>query len=510
MRHWERKAIQSRGSFLVKGTVYQFLTAIATMIFLIFCMMDLKANGKPQSWNRAPESQLSTVPTVLNVRNFGAKGDGRSDDTRAIQSAINAASPFGKIVYLPQGTYLVSEAVPGCGYALLVSKPICLQGEGIYTCLVPAGQVSDQVHILKIKPDPNYLADHTLIEGLFIGNSQNGHRRGNAGIFIDTLGQGSYLPMLALRNCFVAQGKGPALWHANDRKANTNGGMWCALIEHNTLMGGLRLDGSGDSIIVRGNRISGSGVGVDVDLVDGASLLTITENNITTTGGALRIRNARRFGVTNNNCEQVVPGGSEGAMFDIAGTRGAISCGRIAYNHLGAFTKSGIEANIRVKNCEYLVIEQNTLLPASSRTIGIELVATKDIVIGRNTFGAGSPCHVRDVGSGTMGVIRELSLNPAWTAMEFAEARPCYYKSAEGIVHLWGVAKATGPNRSAGLAQLPQGFRPARMMRFRTADSVVSINSTGAITVVSGDGDLASLDGITFLAADGGNNVARY
>jgi hypothetical protein len=480
-----------------------------TVLWVLWLVLGLSPAGNtsvPVKRSEPPPKDAA----ALNVRDFGARGDGLADDTNAIQLAINAAAPFGKIVLLPQGTYLVSEANPGCGYALLITKPICLQGEGMYTSLLPSSRLPDQAHILKVRPDPSIATDHTLIEGLFIGDPRTGRRAGNAGIFLDTLGKGSYLPMLTLRNCFVALGKGPALWHANDRKLNANGGLWCALIEHNTLMGGLRLDGSGDSNIIRGNRISGTGLGLDIDLVDGANLLTVSENNITTTGGAMRIRNARRFDLLRNNCEQVSPGGIEGAMVSLSGTRGPLSCGRIAYNHLGAFTHSGIQANLRATNCEFLVIEQNTFLPASSRTIGIELVATKDVVIGRNTFGPGSPHHVRDGGTGTMGVTRELPLLLAWTAEGSTDSKPSCRKTVEGMVHLWGVAKATGPARQAELAQLPPGFRPAKTLRFRIADAEVSISPAGVLSVMQGGGPLVRLDGVTFLAAEGNSNVAGY
>ncbi|HEX3744731.1 MAG TPA: right-handed parallel beta-helix repeat-containing protein [Bryobacteraceae bacterium] len=45
----------------------------------------------------------------LNVRQFGAKGDGKSDDTKSIQSAIDGAASRGGAVYLPPGVYRTGE-----------------------------------------------------------------------------------------------------------------------------------------------------------------------------------------------------------------------------------------------------------------------------------------------------------------------------------------------------------------------------------------------------------------
>jgi hypothetical protein len=46
---------------------------------------------------------------MLNVIDFGAKGDGKADDTAAIQRALNAAGTTNGSVFIPQGTYLCSE-----------------------------------------------------------------------------------------------------------------------------------------------------------------------------------------------------------------------------------------------------------------------------------------------------------------------------------------------------------------------------------------------------------------
>ena len=44
---------------------------------------------------------------AVNVRDFGAKGDGETDDTRAIQTAINCL-PAGGRLFFPEGTYSVA------------------------------------------------------------------------------------------------------------------------------------------------------------------------------------------------------------------------------------------------------------------------------------------------------------------------------------------------------------------------------------------------------------------
>lgn len=60
----------------------------------------------------AKDIPLSTNMVIFNVRDYGATGDGLTDDTSAIQDAIDdAASEGGGIVYFPKGIYVVNGSL---------------------------------------------------------------------------------------------------------------------------------------------------------------------------------------------------------------------------------------------------------------------------------------------------------------------------------------------------------------------------------------------------------------
>lgn len=54
--------------------------------------------------------EIANGRVVYNVKNYGAVGDGVTDDTAAIQATI-AAAGAGGVIYFPKGTYLVSASI---------------------------------------------------------------------------------------------------------------------------------------------------------------------------------------------------------------------------------------------------------------------------------------------------------------------------------------------------------------------------------------------------------------
>jgi parallel beta-helix repeat protein len=68
--------------------------------------------------------------TIYNVKDYGAKGNGTTDDTGSIQAAVNAARDAGGgTVYLPPGSYLVSKQTRKAWVIQMYSN-ITMTGEG--------------------------------------------------------------------------------------------------------------------------------------------------------------------------------------------------------------------------------------------------------------------------------------------------------------------------------------------------------------------------------------------
>lgn len=66
---------------------------------------------------------------IVNVKTFGAWGDGANDDTRYIQSAIEYAKNKGGIVFFPKGRYLLSTALFNASNTGIASALMCYDGQ---------------------------------------------------------------------------------------------------------------------------------------------------------------------------------------------------------------------------------------------------------------------------------------------------------------------------------------------------------------------------------------------
>lgn len=79
-----------------------------------------------------PQYETLPVSSFSSVRSAGAKGDGVTDDSTALQNVINSATAAGNIVFFDAGTYIVTKT-------LLVPAGAKLVGEGLASVIMSSG-----------------------------------------------------------------------------------------------------------------------------------------------------------------------------------------------------------------------------------------------------------------------------------------------------------------------------------------------------------------------------------
>lgn len=131
------------------------MTCFSIITFLLALRLTIFASGFPASedvptniaytpqtaWWLAEIERSGTVSSgyanykiFRNVKEFGAKGDGTTDDTDAINSAISQGSRCGKgcdsstvtpaLVYFPPGTYIISSPLVQLYYTQFIGDAI--------------------------------------------------------------------------------------------------------------------------------------------------------------------------------------------------------------------------------------------------------------------------------------------------------------------------------------------------------------------------------------------------
>lgn len=122
----------------------------------------LTNDGTSLSWT-------GDVMRALNVKGYGATGDGTTDDTAALQAAIDAAQSnsagTGRTVFLPAGIYKITAS-------LVISKQyVAIIGDGQWSSRISYNGVTGAA--LKVDPALSYLRCRMLNFGI-VGNSSSG------------------------------------------------------------------------------------------------------------------------------------------------------------------------------------------------------------------------------------------------------------------------------------------------------------------------------------------------
>lgn len=133
-------------------------------------------------WTAAPSG--GGVTGVFNVKDYGATGDGVTDDTAAIEAAITAA-PAGTTVFFPAGVYLVSSPVRLRGGLSYVGEGLATgsgavirqkDGSNITGAAGRSGVLASDAFL----DDASLCGDPVLVKGLHIDGNAAGNPTSDA------------------------------------------------------------------------------------------------------------------------------------------------------------------------------------------------------------------------------------------------------------------------------------------------------------------------------------------
>jgi hypothetical protein len=189
--------------------------------------------------NATARSAQNKMRDIVSVKDFGAVGNGVTDDAAAIQAAIDAFSD-GATIYLPAGTYRVSTQI-------LVNTKISLVGDGIASENGTGAAYRGATCILRAFTGANATialnGDCCAIDGVDVDGNNQG-----TGSQVQVWGSRVRIGKLSTRN---SGGDGVRIGKTDTGASTINANFWYIeyLITCGNAANGLRVDDTNTSIV---------------------------------------------------------------------------------------------------------------------------------------------------------------------------------------------------------------------------------------------------------------------
>jgi hypothetical protein len=236
-----------------------------------------------------------SVNGVYNLQQFGAKGDGTTNDTAAIQSALTKV-PCGSSLRITKGNYRIL----GSGPELLLRTCSLQIDADPLAILIPDAGIASSIPVLRLRPLAG-IVDKYIINGLQI-KPASGISAGH-GILIDCANVGGNVSNSVFSSLNIQNVGGSGITTSNG-SSNFNGCLYTSTIRESYIGGvggvaGAYMNQSGDSVRVDHCTFFGDELGILLDSTIGASGFMALDNNSSARKGYIQIlagSNATIFG----------------------------------------------------------------------------------------------------------------------------------------------------------------------------------------------------------------------
>jgi hypothetical protein len=440
--------------------------------------------------NRQIEAKLRDV---VSVKDFGAVGDGVTDDTAAIQAAINAV-PAGGAVWLPNSSanYKVCSGLP-----LSITKSITIRGMGIDAGQVSAGimactGLSAATDIFLVQPTVGLVMSTTFQDLAIIPQSGS---PGRYAIHLD--GTNGLINQSYVDHVFIGSFGSRAIYAEGG--GLSQGTPALSTVSRSYLVNGVTLTNGGDTVRFRDNTITGSGICIDATgFQAGSSMLLISGNNMSCDGGIIHVGTASVYThIIENEIETLGTfTGSNGALVDIDGTVGSHAVETLIRRNTFQVV-NGITANgIRLNYSDRAYIEGNRFGRGATTSKDIVVTANAtDAFIGYNIFANGAPytSMVSDSGTRTTffgpypssGLVIVPNGKSIGSIDDAGNARSMLGTAVDGTVNYYGYrggAVMTGAN---GVTEIFEGNSFSIAAAFANGVSGVGFGASAVATVAA-------------------------
>jgi hypothetical protein len=474
-------------------------------------------------------SVLTTVEAKLqetvSVKDFGAVGDGVTDDTAAIQAAIDAVGiAGGGFVYIPVGNYLITSTLTDFNTVPASSNGLPIRLVGDCTSEVTTDRAS------RIKTS-----------GAIIGIHFNGNRSG-------------------AENIVIEGDNGPADGASHGIQSDSSRGVWKNLVIQNNRGDGIKLRFGNCSHFEAISLLSNKGNGLNIDGTgyvtpsgvarpndaNACTFITIDSranglNGVRTGVNStfsnfftnLTSQGNTEYGVQFNGDFNKVYGlyveandaGSTPA-YDVHFSSTADS--NMVYGYFSNYpavptATSGAYLDDSASQRNYL--QSIDFFSATLKTSSVQIgdpnsgvpgyIDISDDGVGHSIKLEGTSStqtlEITSSGSGELGINPDFITTDGWTAptllnswVNFGSSRQIagYYKDKFGVVHLRGTIKSGTTTSPTPLFQLPVGYRPNAREYFATSSNGAFgscfVESDGNVYFEAGSNVWFSLSGITF------------
>ena len=310
-----------------------------------------------------PAADCAPAPTssaVVNVKDapFNAKGDGLTDDTAALQKAVNAMAGTGGTVRIPAGTYRVDALVS----LQLKSRMTLALDSGAVLAALPNS--ADNYTILRISG----ASDVNVVGGTLLGErAAHGGTTGEQGVGLRITGQAQRIAIAGVtaKEC----------WGDGFMIADASSVSLCSVTADHNRRQGLSITG-GSGIVVKNATFTRSQGTIPEDGLDIEPNSGQTVDNVLITGCVF----ADNAG---DGLEIGVPGAYAGSAFI---TRVVIDGNTMRGNGVGTL-HAGPRSGIEVSNTGGHVLRNNTLQDNAGYGIYLRNGVTGTTVTGNTVTG---------------------------------------------------------------------------------------------------------------------------